>query len=116
MTTSSRIRSRFLVGFAIAALLVAGVLSYFASSSPDGLDSATQRGCEVVDVDGAEQLVGDCIAQGATDHHLSSSPFADYSIRGDSALTGVAGVLGVVAVFILAGLLFRALARPRREP
>lgn len=116
MTTSTRTRSRFLIGFAIAALLIAGILSYFASSSPDGLDSATQRGCEVVEVDGAEQLVGDCIAQGATDHHLSSSPLADYSIRGDSALTGVAGVLGVIAVFVVAGLLFRALARRRRGP
>ncbi|MFC9517987.1 PDGLE domain-containing protein [Nocardiaceae bacterium NPDC056970] len=116
MTTSTRTRSRFLIGFAIAALLIAGILSYFASSSPDGLDSATQRGCEVVEVDGAEQLVGDCIAQGATDHHLSSSPLADYSIRGDSALTGVAGVLGVIAVFVVAGLLFRALARRRQGP
>lgn len=116
MTTSTRTRSRFLIGFAIAALLIAGVLSYFASSSPDGLDSATQRGCDVVQVDGGEQLVGECIAQSATDHHLSSSPLADYSIRGDSALTGVAGVLGVIAVFVVAGLLFRALARRRQGP
>ncbi|WP_420879312.1 PDGLE domain-containing protein [Rhodococcus sp. (in: high G+C Gram-positive bacteria)] len=116
MTTTSRTRSRFLIGFAIVALLIAGVLSYFASSSPDGLDSATQRGCDVVEVDGTEQLVGDCIARGATDHHLSSSPLADYSVRGDSALSGVAGVLGVVAVFVVAGLLFRVLARRRREP
>ena len=115
MTTSPRTRSRFLIGFAIVALLTAGILSYFASSSPDGLDSTTLRGCEVVETDGGEQLAGSCIAQSATDHHLSSSPFADYAIRGDSALTGVAGVLGVIAVFVVAGLLFRALAR-RREP
>ncbi|MGF7120351.1 MULTISPECIES: PDGLE domain-containing protein [unclassified Rhodococcus (in: high G+C Gram-positive bacteria)] len=115
MTRTVRTRSWFLVGFAVAALLIAGVLSYFASSSPDGLDATTQRGCEVVETDGAEQLVGDCIAQNATDHHLSSSPLADYSIRGNSALTGVAGILGVVAVFVAAGLLFRVLAR-RRGP
>ncbi|CAM3144230.1 PDGLE domain-containing protein [Prescottella defluvii] len=116
MSRPAATRSWFLVGFAVAALLIAGVLSYFASSSPDGLDSTTQRGCQVVETDGGEQLVGDCIAQSATDHHLSSSPFADYSIRGDSALTGVAGVLGVIAVFVLAGLLFRALARRRQGP
>lgn len=116
MTASPRTRSRFLIGFAIAALLIAGVVSYFASSSPDGLDSTTLRGCEVVDGDGDERLVGDCIAQGATDHHLSSSPLADYSVRGDSALTGVAGVVGVVAVFVVAGLLFRALARRSQGP
>jgi len=115
MSSPTRTRSWFLVGFAVAALLIAGVLSYFASSSPDGLDSATLRGCEVVETDHGEQLDGTCIAQDATDHHLSSSPFADYSIRGDGALTGVAGVLGVVAVFAVAGLLFRAIAR-RRGP
>lgn len=116
MSTRAHTRSRFLIGFAFAALLIAGVVSYFASSSPDGLDSTTQRGCEVVDVDGSEQLIGECIAQGATDHHLSSSPLADYAVRGDSALTGVAGVVGVIAVFVVAGLLFRILARRSRGP
>ncbi|WP_430334307.1 PDGLE domain-containing protein [Rhodococcus sp. ACT016] len=113
MSTSSRRRSWFLVGFAVAALLIAGVLSYFASSSPDGLDSTTLRGCEVVKTETGEQLDGSCIAQGATDHHLSSSPFAGYSIHGDGALTGVAGILGVIAVFVVAGLLFRLIARRR---
>lgn len=115
MSTDTGKRSWFLAAFAVTALLIAGVLSYIASSSPDGLDSATLRGCEVVETDDGEQLDGSCIAQNATDHHLSSSPFADYSIRGDSTLTGVAGVLGVVAVFVVAGLLFRAIAR-RRGP
>ncbi len=115
MSTGTRRWSWFLVGFAVAALLVAGVLSYFASSSPDGLDATTQRGCEVVETDDGEQLDGACIAQDATDHHLSSSPLAGYSIRGDGALTGVAGVIGVVAVFVVAGLLFRTIAR-RRGP
>lgn len=116
MTTTTRGKSWFLVGFAVVALLVAGVLSYFASSSPDGLDSATLQGCEVVETDSGEQLQGSCIAQSAADHHLSSSPFAGYAIRGDSALTGAAGVLGVVAVFVVAGLLFRLLARRREGP
>lgn len=115
MSTIARKKSWFLVGFAVAALLIAGILSYFASSSPDGLDSATLRGCEVVETDRGEQLEGNCIAQNATDHHLSSSPFAGYSIHGNGALTGVAGMLGVVAVFVVAGLLFRAIAR-RRGP
>ncbi|QBJ96104.1 hypothetical protein ERC79_09045 [Rhodococcus sp. ABRD24] len=116
MSRPARTRSWFLVGFAVAALLIAGILSYFASASPDGLDSTTLRGCEVVETGGTEQLSGDCIARHATDHHLSASPLADYAVRGDSRLSGLAGILGVVAVFIVAGLLFCTLARRKRGP
>ena len=46
-------RWSFWLAFAAATLLIAGVVSYFASSSPDGLDSATLQGCEVTEtVDG----------------------------------------------------------------
>ncbi len=89
----------FLFGFAAVAVLVAGLLSYVASSQPDGLDATTQRGCTVVEVDGAEELHGECIAQNAGDHALADSPLADYAIGGDDRLTGVAGVLGVAAAF-----------------
>ena len=37
-------RWQFWVGFAVVTLLIAGVVSYFASSSPDGLDATTLRG------------------------------------------------------------------------
>ena len=40
-------RSRFLLGFLLAALVIAGGLSYFASPDPDGLDSVTLHGCTV---------------------------------------------------------------------
>nr|WP_307188565.1 PDGLE domain-containing protein [Nocardia amamiensis] len=89
----------FLFGFAAVAMLVAGLLSYVASSQPDGLDATTQRGCTMVEVDGTEELHGECIAQNAADHALAHSPLADYTIDGDDGLTGVAGVLGVAAAF-----------------
>ncbi|MFE7799405.1 PDGLE domain-containing protein [Nocardia sp. NPDC057440] len=89
----------FLFGFASVAVLVAGLLSSAASSQPDGLDATTQRGCTVVEVDGAEQLRGECIAQNAADHRWADSPLADYTIDGNDRLTGVAGVLGVAAAF-----------------
>ncbi len=89
----------FLFGFAAVALLVAGVLSYAASSHPDGLDATTQRGCTVVEVGGAEELRGECIARNARDHALAHSPLADYTVDGDDRLTGIAGVLGVAAAF-----------------
>ena len=54
-------RHIFLLSFGMVALVIAGVLSYAASSSPDGLDSATMRGCETVEIDGGEALRGNCL-------------------------------------------------------
>ncbi|MGX7829299.1 PDGLE domain-containing protein [Actinokineospora sp. 24-640] len=98
---------RFLIGFLLAALLIAGAVSYLASSSPDGLDHATLRGCE--EVDGT--LVGDCIAQDARDHDLADGPLADYAVAGAEGTTGVAGVIGVVLTLAVAGGLFWVLRR-----
>jgi cobalt/nickel transport protein len=102
----------FWLGFAAANLVVAGVVSHFASSSPDGLDAATLRGCEVVETPGGEQLTGTCIAQHATDHATSASPLADY---GDSTpVHTLAGILGVLVTMTVAGSAFWLIARSRR--
>jgi len=106
---------KFFAGFALVALICAGVLSYFADSDPDGLDSATLKGCEVVQTDHGEELTGSCIAQRAGEHHLSDSPLADYAVGGDDRFTGVAGVLGVLATAVLAGGLFWLLRRRPRD-
>jgi cobalt/nickel transport protein len=103
----------FWVGFAIVTLLIAGGVSYFASSSPDGLDSATLQGCEVVETADGEELTGSCIAQNATDHHLAASPLADYSIFGGENTGGIAGILGVVVTLAIAGGAFWLIARSR---
>jgi cobalt/nickel transport protein len=102
---------QFFAGFALVALIFAGVLSYFADSNPDGLDSATLRGCEVVRTAQGDELRGDCIAQRAGEHRMSDSPLADYAVGGDRRLTGVAGVLGVLATAVVAGGLFWFLRR-----
>jgi cobalt/nickel transport protein len=104
---------RFWAGFAIAILLIAGVVSYFASSSPDGLDSATLQGCQVVQTDQGEQLTGSCIAQHATDHAMSASPLADYTVAGQAETGGLAGVIGVVVVLVIAGSAFWLISRAR---
>jgi cobalt/nickel transport protein len=116
MTTQQRSgrATRFFVAFGVAALLIAGLLSYLASSSPDGLDSVTLQGCKVSEAGGQEQLSGQCIARHAQDHHLSESPLADYTLGGDDGLTGVAGMIGVLVTFAIAGGLFW-LVRPRRQ-
>jgi hypothetical protein len=82
---------RFFVAFAVVAVLVAGVVSYFASASPDGL----------------ERVAGDHgIATAEKEHATGGSPLADYGIRGvDSDLLsgGLAGVIGVGVVLVVAG-------------
>ena len=104
-------RSRFLLGFLLAALVIAGGLSSLASPDPDGLDSVTLNGCTV---SGTGELDGTCIAQHATDHGLANSPLADYAVGGHSGTTGLAGVLGVLVTALVAGLLFRLLGRSGR--
>ncbi|MDQ4102180.1 MAG: PDGLE domain-containing protein [Actinomycetota bacterium] len=116
MTTQHYRRSpaRFFIVFGVVALLIAGLLSYLAASSPDGLDSATLQGCQVIEVDGAEELSGECIAQNARDHDLAGSPLADYTLGGNDGTVGLAGVIGVLVTLALAGGLFW-LVRPRRR-
>jgi cobalt/nickel transport protein len=115
--SATKRRWGFWAAFAVATLLIAGVVSYFASSSPDGLDSATLQGCQVVEKPGGgEQLVGSCIAQHATDHGLSASPLADYTIGGHAATGGLAGIIGVAVTVLVAGGAFWLIARSRRSP
>jgi cobalt/nickel transport protein len=105
----------FVLGGLLVALLLAGVVSNYASAHPDGLDSSLLKGCTVNADD--EITGGSCPAQQAKDHELADSPLADYGVRGVSngfLSTGLSGVLGVLLTFALGGGLFW-LAR-RRGP
>lgn len=86
----SRTRAFWVAGILLA-LVIAGVGSYYASSSPDGLEwSAEEAG-----------FLGT-----ARDSATADSPLADYSTAGvdDSRLSGgVAGVTGVLVTLALAG-------------
>ena len=95
---------RRLAGLALlVTLLVAGGLSYYASSHPDGL----------------EHVAGSTgFLDRAEDSATAGSPLADYRTTGvddDRVSGGLAGLIGVAAVLGLSGGLFWAV-RGRREP
>ena len=89
----------FVVIGVLASLVVAGLLSWYASSSPDGLERvAEDQG----------------FSQTARDHGAADSPLADYSASGlddERASSGVAGVVGVVATGAVMGGLVLLLRR-----
>jgi cobalt/nickel transport system permease protein len=108
-------RGRFLVAGLAVSLVLAGVVSNFASGSPDGLDATARKGCTV---DAAGEIVGGtCMAAREHPGGLPGGPLADYGVAGvDNPFlsTGTAGVAGVALIFLLGMLLVR-LAR-RRDP
>jgi cobalt/nickel transport protein len=99
----------FFAGFLLVALLIAGGLSYFASSAPDGLDTVALNGC-VLNADG-EPETGTCIAQNAQDSATAAGPLADYAVGGGEGTTGLAGVVGVMVCLAVGGGLFWLLRR-----
>jgi len=106
----------FLAGGLLVALLLAGVVSGFASSSPDGLDATARQGC-TFDANG-QITGGTCMLQREQTHQTQDSPLAGYSIRGlgDGRLsTGLAGVLGVLVTFALGGGVFWLVRRRTPE-
>jgi cobalt/nickel transport protein len=108
----------FLAAGLLVTLLLAGVVSSFASSSPDGLDATARDGC-TFDADD-EITGGTCMLRQEREHQLADSPLADYGIRGignEHLSTGLSGVLGVVLTFAVGGGLFWLVRRrPAAEP
>lgn len=97
----------FILGGLLVALFLAGVVSNFASGSPDGLDAASRKGCTFNEND--EITGGDCMARNAKDHELADSPLADYGLSGignSFVSTAIAGVTGVLVTFAVAGGIF----------
>ncbi len=92
-------RRTFWIAGLLLTLVVAGVVSYYASSSPDGLEWAA----------GESGFAGT-----ARDSAVAGSPLADYGVAGvdDGRLSGgLAGVIGVAVTLLLAGGLTLALRR-----
>jgi hypothetical protein len=102
----------FVVTGVLVALLLAGVVSYYASTSPDGLNRvAEDQG----------------FSQTQTEHPGDGSPLAGYGTKGigdERVSKGVAGVVGSLIVLVLAGGVTLLVRRPtpkaesgdKREP
>ncbi len=101
--SSNRLSTKGLViAGLIVALVLAGAVSYFASGAPDGLGKVAEE-------------TG--IAKKEQDHALGEGPFAGYQTVGVEAgwlSGGIAGVIGVVVTFAVAGGLAVVLRRHGR--
>lgn len=101
-TGRSRRTKLFLLGGLFVALALAGIGSYYASNSPDGLTRVSED---------------HGFASSQTPHHTGDAPLAGYQTKDvhNSRLSGgVAGVIGVGVTFAIAGgaaLLIRRRAR-----
>ena len=91
------------LGILLVALVLAGVVSFYAASSPDGLTKVSED---------------EGFASAEKEHAADDGPFAGYgsSFIDDERLSGgVAGVVGVLVVLVLAsGLTY--VVRRRRSP
>ncbi len=89
----------FLISGFIASLFLAGVVSFYASSNPDGLEKVAED-------------IG--FIETAKDHTLADGALADYGVKGidDARLsTGAAGVIGVIATGVISTGLFMMVRR-----
>ena len=109
MSAPGRRGAAFFIGFLAVVLVIAGGISYFASASPDGLDSVTLSGCQLDEV--GEPVAGTCIAQNAGEHAMADSPLGDYAVEGGEGTVGLAGVIGALVTLVVAGGLFWLLRR-----
>ncbi len=91
------------LGVLLVTLVLAGVVSFYAATSPDGLTKVSQD---------------EGFASSEKDHAADDGPFAGYdsSFIDDERLSGgVAGVVGVVVVLLL-GTGLAHVVRRRRSP
>jgi len=92
-------QSKFLIAGFVVSLFLAGVVSNYASSHPDGLEKVAED-------------IG--FLDSAKDHTYADGPLADYGLKGienERLSTGAAGVIGVIATAGVSTGLFFVLRR-----
>ena len=95
------IKNKFLLGGILVSIFVAGFISYYASSSPDGLEKvAEDKG----------------FLDTAQDSANSGSFLADYGVAGidnERLSVGLSGLIGVIATLSVSLLIFKTLAKKK---
>ncbi len=95
-------RKFLILGLLVSALLAGGA-SFYASSSPDGLEKVAED-------------IG--FIETAKDNSNADTALADYGVKGvenERLSVGVAGVIGVIATGAVSGGLFLLLRRKRAD-
>ena len=95
-------KNYLVIGFVVS-LFLAGVVSFYASSDPDGLEKVAED-------------IG--FLESAEDHTYADGALADYGVKGidnERASVGVAGVIGVIGTAIVGGALFTFIARKPKK-
>ena len=93
---------KFYISGILATIFLSGTLSFYASSSPDGLEKVADK-------------IG--FIENAKDHNNSDGVLADYGVKGienPRLSVGIAGVIGVAITGGVAYLLFLGLAKRKR--
>lgn len=92
---------KFYLIFLLVSIGLAGIVSFYASSSPDGLEKVAED-------------VG--FIETAKDHTLDNSALADYGVAGienERLSVGIAGILGVLATGVLMYLIIKFISRKK---
>ena len=94
---------KFLISGFVVSLFLAGVVSFYASSNPDGLEKVAED-------------IG--FIATAEEHTYADGALADYGVKGienERASVGIAGVIGVIGTAIVGGALFTFIARKPKK-
>jgi len=94
---------KFLAAGFLVSLFLAGVVSFYASSDPDGLEKVAED-------------IG--FIETAKDHTYADGALADYGVKGidnERASVGLAGVIGVIGTAVVGGALFTFIARKPKK-
>ena len=94
---------KFYVGGLLLSLMLAGGVSFYASSQPDGLEKVAED-------------IG--FIETAKDPATAGSALAEYGVAGvenERASVGIAGVIGVVATGVVATGLFIYLGKRKKD-
>lgn len=92
---------KFYLVFLLVTIGLAGIVSFYASSSPDGLEKVAED-------------VG--FIETAKDHSLDNSALADYGVAGienERLSVGIAGIIGVIATGLLMYLIIKFISRKK---